>query len=50
MVNYLIIAGTNTIGQESAKLLIAQNHKVIITGKVLAIDVGLSGLRPKIEV
>ncbi len=33
MANYLIIAGTNTIGQESAKLLIAQNHKVIITGK-----------------
>ena len=33
MANYLIIAGTNTIGQKSAKLLIAQNHKVIITGR-----------------
>ena len=33
MANYLLIAGTSTIGQECARRLLAENHQVIITGR-----------------
>jgi NAD(P)-dependent dehydrogenase (short-subunit alcohol dehydrogenase family) len=35
MANYILIAGTSSIGQECTKKLLAQNHQVIITGRNL---------------